>query len=921
NGLNRYDPRTKKFHHFVHDSSDPQSLTFNSVGPLAEDASGMVWVGTRRGLNVLNPETGDVQRFMHTPRDSATIPSNLIVTIFRDREDRIWIGTDNGVCTFDEQRRTFVRIPLENAPSRLVHGFGEDHTGRLWMTTSRGLYSLDEKTQEFQNVHRFFEGKDLGFLLPDGKGALWIGSFIGLVEFHPMTGKIRIHAHTGKDPSSPSSNALTTAYRDRSGVLWFGSFNGINRYAPQRIKFKTYRHDESDFGSISENNVRSFCEDHSGSLWIGTMNGLNRFRESTGIFGRYNQVEGGLSSNIVWALREERHGSTSTVWAGTNSHGINEITFSREGKPTFQYHLPGRSIGSLAVDSGGRVWAGDLNGELYSYQPSRRKFKVRETSAKNLVAIFQGRNQDIWTGSLGDGAGRIRFPTGDSKRYRHDPSDTASLSSNHVISFYEDRNGVLWIGTYAGLNKFNAADESFSRYTVIDGLPNDVIYGILGDDKGRLWLSTNKGISRFDPSLGTFRNFDVTDGLQDNEFNQGAAYRARNGTMYFGGISGFSTFHPDSIHDNPYPPPVVVTGFRIFNRPVARDAATKMIGGPIEYAKKISLSYRENVFSFVFAALEFTNPGKNRFAYIMEGFDESWIDAGNTREATYTNLDPGDYVFRVRASNCDGIWNEEGASILIAITPPFWGTWWFRGIVLIGFLSVGPVVYFRRVGILENEKKAQEELSRKLIASQEAERKRIAAELHDSVGQDLLIIKNKILLGLDSKSGRDQTKEFKEAADYVSKSLKDVREISRNLRPVQLDQIGLTAALESVIETVAESAHLTSSVHLDHSDNKLSKDAEIHLFRIVQESLNNIVKHSGASTVSVELECREDVLSVKIADNGTGMEPAEGRRAGGLGLSGMTERARILGGQIVIHSAPGKGTTIRVTVPLEVNNG
>jgi len=921
-GLDRYDPRTDTFRNFRHNPLDAQSLSFDAVGPLAEDASGMIWVGTRRGLNLLNPETGTVRRFNHVPRDSTTIPSNLISTIFRDRNDRIWIGTDRGACTYDEQRKEFVRYRTDMSEN-LVQGFEEDQNGNLWMTMSRGLFVLDRVANRFSRSHAFFDGKDLGFVLSDGNGTLWISSFIGLVEFRPLTGFITVHKHRPSDPFSPSSNAFTTAYKDRSGVLWFGSFSGINRYAPRKIKFKTYRHIKSDFGSLSESNVRSFCEDHTGTLWIGTMNGLNRFSERTGSFGRYRAVQGGLSSNIIWALQEENRGARSTVWAGTNSHGINEITFSREQRPGFRYHLEGRSIASLAVSATGGVWAGDLNGELYRYDPRTRKFGIIDTSNhQRLVALYEARNGDLWMGTLGNGAARLIRSTGVVQWFRHKSSDPASLSNDNAISFHEDANGDMWIGTYAGLNKFRESDSSFRRYTTIDGLPNDVIYGILGDSRGHLWLSTNKGLSRFDPIAETFRNFDVSDGLQDNEFNQGSAYRARNGTMYFGGINGFSTFHPDSIRDNPYIPDVVITDFRIFNRSIA-PGGTRIAGirDPIEYAKSIALLYSQNVFSFEYSALEYTNPEKNHYAYMMEEFDETWVEAGTKREVTYTNLDPGKYVFRVKASNSDGVWNNEGSSLAITIIPPFWMTLWFRGILVAAFLSIGPIIYVWRVRGLKIEKKAQQELSEKLIASQEGERKRIAAELHDSVGQDLLIIKNKILLGLDSKGLQEQAKEFKEAADYVSKSLKDVREISRNLRPVQLDQIGLTAALESVIETVAGSAHLTPSIRLEHADNRLSKEAEIHLFRIVQETLNNIVKHAGASAVSVNLECRDDVLAVRISDNGKGMEPAEGRRAGGLGLSGMTERARILGGQIVIQSAPGKGTTIHVSIPLEVDNG
>jgi ligand-binding sensor domain-containing protein/signal transduction histidine kinase len=919
-GVDIFDPRTKRFRNLGHDTKSSTSLIGNVIAALSEDAEGRVWVGTRSGLSIVDPEKLTARNFRSGDNG---LPGDVVGAFLNDRYNRMWVGTSGGAALYDKDREHFLVLPFDDRQNLQVQGLAEDGNGVVWVATTRGLYKFDSSRQELLSAHPFFKGKDLGFILPGEHGALWIGSQTGLIEYHPIRGTVRVHSHNSVDATSLSSNAIISALRDRSGVLWFGTFTGINRYAPVKTKFASFRHSPDDKGSLSNSNVRSFCEDQTGSIWIATLDGLNRFRKGGTSFNRYYQATSGLSSNQIWSVREQQSGTQNLVWAGTNAHGINEISFTPWGNPLFRHHLPGRSIASVAVDAGGVVWAGDLNGEIYRFDSFRKKFEIVPIeNSKRAVALYVDRNHDLWIGTLGNGAIHFRQSTGEVRRFRNNASVPTSLSNDHAISFCEDTAGTMWIGTYAGLNRIHPDGESFSRYTTRDGLPNDVIYGILCDDRGRLWLSTNRGISSFDPSTSDFRNFDVSDGLQENEFNQGAAYKAKDGTMYFGGINGFSVFHPDSIPENKHAPSVVITNFRIFNKPVQMDTASRRFTGPIEYAKSVTLSYNENVFSFEFAALEYTNPEKNRYAYMMEGFDEQWIDAGNKREATYTNLGPGTYTFRVRAANNDGMWNRDGVSVAVVITPPFWMTWWFRGIMVLTFLSVGPFIYFRRVNALKKERRQQQEVSEKLIASQEAERKRIAGELHDSVGQDLLIIKNKILLGLEAQDGStERTKEFKDAADYVSKSLMDVREISRNLRPIQLDQLGLTAALESVIETVAHSAHLTYSSHLENVNNKLSRDQEIHLFRIVQEGLNNIVKHSGASSFAIKLVSNKDDFELSIADNGRGMNTSLENKEAGFGLSGMRERARILGGTLEMRSEIHKGTTVILRFRLREGTG
>ena len=315
-------------------------------------------------------------------------------------------------------------------------------------------------------------------------------------------------------------------------------------------------------------------------------------------------------------------------------------------------------------------------------------------SHNSVLSIYEDPDEIgkvLWIGTNGGGLNRFDRDTETFIHYQGDPNKPNSLSHNSVFSIYEDKAGILWIGTFGGgLNKFDRDTETFIHFTEKDGLQNDVIYGILPDTGGNLWLSTNKGLSKFNPQTETFRNYDVNDGLQSNEFNVGAYCKSKSGEMFFGGINGFNRFHPDSVKDNPHIPPIILTAFKKFNKIVKFDKAIFEID-------EIELSYKDNFFSFEFAALDYTNPEKNQYAYKLEGFNEDWIFCGNTRNATYTNLDPGAYIFRVKGSNNDGIWNEAGVSVKIIITPPFWKTWSFITLSGVSFILIGLVVYRRRV--------------------------------------------------------------------------------------------------------------------------------------------------------------------------------------------------------------------------------
>lgn len=495
-------------------------------------------------------------------------------------------------------------------------------------------------------------------------------------------------------------------------------------------------------------------------------------------------------------------------------------------------------------------------------------------------------------------------------------------------------------------NRGNDAGATFVHYTEKNGLLNNFINGILEDEAGNLWLSTNKGLSQFNPDAGIFRNFDVSDGLQSNEFNRAAYYQCRHGEMFFGGINGLNMFFPTAIKDNSHLPPVVITDFKLFNKPVGlatnnKDAPLKEV---IAATDEIRLSHKDNVFSFEFAALEYTAPEKNQYAYQMEGFDGDWIRIGAKREAVYTNLAPGKYTFRVKASNNDGVWNETGTSLKVIITPPWWQTWWFRGVSILAVL--GLIVSGHRLRIayikarnraLEKEvaerKQAERELNKSreqlraltghLHDTMERERVSISHDIHDELGGVLTALKIDLTLlerGLEKNSASKDDdlslKEIRAMKQTIDATIGKMREFVRRLRPEVLDDLGLVAALEWQMQEFHKRIGVEYAFKSEATALEVEENCAIAVFRIFQEALTNIARHANASKVVVQISQNQDHALIKVIDNGIGIPAAKLAAPATFGLLGMRERALMFGGEVDIASALGEGTTVIIKVPL-----
>ncbi|HVG18267.1 MAG TPA: two-component regulator propeller domain-containing protein, partial [Blastocatellia bacterium] len=665
-----------------------------------------------------------------------------------------------------------------------------------------------------------------------------------------------------------SDNRFIPITGDGAGGLWLG--------IPDFVDGSLYHFQDGKFTPYHIKVVaRSLYRDPSGTLWIGTDKGLYRLQDGRLITDHPLNAE--LPDTIVQAIYEDREGN---LWVGT---GTDE----------------------------------KLDGALYRLRDGvTRKYQMSEGLVFNDVRyITEDRQGALWVGTT---RGMSRFKDGRFTNYTIEQG----LSNNFVREIHEDVDGTLWIGTYGGgLNRFK--DGRFVSITTKNGLFDNIVSRILEDDHDNFWMSGNRGIFRASrrelndfaegrlPAV-TSISYGVADGMKTNETNGGAqpaGWKTPDGKLWFPTIRGVVAIDPDNL--NRLPPPVYIEQVFIGQQPVDAE-------------QRIEVRPGQGDLEIHYTGLSFVAPEKVRFKYKLDGYDRDWVDARDRRVAYYTNISPGNYTFRVMAANNDGVWSTEDATIRITVIPPFWRTWWFVSLAVLSLIAVIAFAYRRRILKLKRANAAQQAFSRQLIRSQETERKRIAAELHDSLGQQLLVIKNRALLALHmSESHEESAGELNEISDATSLALDEVREIAYNLRPFQIDQLGLSKALESMLKKVSLASGIEFSAMIDQIDDLYSKEAEINIYRIVQESANNIVRHSEATSAEVEIKRDARGVTIRIHDDGKGYEhdpQASHQRGAGLGIAGISERARILGGKHQVRSAPGQGTTIIIKLGLQSND-
>jgi diguanylate cyclase (GGDEF)-like protein len=721
-GLDRWNPADDSFTHYRHVPSDGSSLVDDEIRALDEDQDGAIWIGTGGGLSRFSPESGLFKHFIHDENDSNSISENRIRAVLADRVGRIWIGTfEGGLNRKDPASDIFTRYNHnpedENSlSSDKIKTIREDAHGNIWIGTyDGGLNRLEPKSGRVTRFradpnHRNTIGHDrVRALFTDSTGTLWVGTDDGLSRLLDGANRFETYRHDPADPNSLSSDRILSIYQDRAGLLWVATQAGLTHRNTAMETFSHGKQDPDAESTLSSNIITGFSEGKHNTVWVGTYGGgLSGLNLETGDYThlKHDDKDGGsLGDDRVMSLYNDSRGN---LWVGTMASGLSiryagsKNFIHLRHNPEDPASLSADGVTAITEDGDGTIWIGTYRGGLNRLLEDGRSFShyrhdessPTSLSSDQVMSLHADPEGTIWVGTKDGGLNRLDPKTGLFSHYTNDPEDPSSLGSDTVWTIYEDSERTLWLGTQGGgLNRWSFADrsagnETFYRYTVENGLADDLIYGVLEDRSGNLWLSSNQGLSRFNIKTEVISNFDTTHGLQSPEFNFGAYFQNEAGVMFFGGNNGFNYFHPDDVRKNDHVPPVVLTGILKMNEKVILEQPTWDLD-------ELVVDYWDHMVSFDFAALDFSAPEKNRYAYRLEGFDADWIDLGTLRRATYTNLDPGEYTLHVRASNNDGLWNEAGITLPIRVLPPPWKTWWAYSLyatalllLLIGFVRI-----------------------------------------------------------------------------------------------------------------------------------------------------------------------------------------------------------------------------------------
>ncbi|MFO7659246.1 MAG: two-component regulator propeller domain-containing protein, partial [Bacteroidales bacterium] len=890
-GLNNYDRQNDRF---IQNPKWPQI----TVKAIAEDENNNLWIGTYAGLYYLDFKKDTVK--LYTPKeyilDKGYLSSVVINSIFIDSEKNVWIGTPMGLNLYEKKTDSFINYYHDdNDPNSLsadiIRPILEDREGRLWIGTSAGLdlfINAKDHPGKGKFIHFQNKGTDqksiskglVNNLLEDNEHNLWISiqngglDLLDLNEFKKGNTNFIHFKNNPQNINSLSNNGVLSLFQDKHNNIWIGtSGKGIDMISALAKPFFHIINNPKDNNSLNNSLVNVFSEDGD-YLWIGTEGGLNRYNKNDGTFKHFINdplLPTSIGANAVWALCKDK---TGNLWIGTWAGGLNLFDNKTETFSHFYYNpnnkkgISNNNIFSIIEDSKANLWIGTMGGGLNMYNPRDKIFTIYNQANSSIInnyctSIIETKNGDIYI-VMSNALHRFNATQKKFELFTHNINDSTSLSSSGVYSVFEDSKGNIWVGTDAGLNVLQKSNKGFMCYLTDHGLPSNSIKSILEDDHGNLWMGTNQGLSKFInavnlPEYPKFKNYTIEDGLQSSEFRLRSCFKGADGMMYFGGVNGFNMFHPDSIKDNPIIPEVVITDFLLFNQPVEIGSKDSPLKKNISVTNELILKFNQTVLTFKYVALNYISPKRNQYAYMMEGFEKDWNYMGNKREATYTNLNPGKYIFKVKASNNDGIWNEKGSSIKIIILPPWWQTWWFRISFILLIIALLSGIYYYRIISLNRQKIYLESLVKKRTSEIEDKNKQL-------LEQTYLLNETNTLLEERQQFIEEQSEELHTQAE-------ELNEKNHNLRTLNMtkDKFFSIIAhdLKNPFNAVLGFAELLSIKYEDLPDAKRKQYVDLisDSVKKIYKLLENLLQWARSQTGNIPYKPENFLLGEVINNN------------------------------------------------------
>ncbi|MGI9260415.1 MAG: two-component regulator propeller domain-containing protein [Woeseiaceae bacterium] len=983
-GVVRWNRATDSFDNFRHDPRDPHSLASNDIRTLLINDDGSIWVGTRdQGLDLLNPHTGHVRHFRHDAEDPRSLSNNKVYALHVDASEQLWVGTDRGVNRFDKDSATFVRF--QNDPTdegslsdNRVRAILEDRSNTLWIgTSSGGLNRFDPANNRFARFRHdpadaaTLSDDHVRVVFEDDGHRLWVGTADGLNLFDRATGTVNRYHDVAGDAQSQNDAYINSMYQDSSGLLWIGTRSaGVSRWNPRSWSLGHY-----DQPWLDDTDVTSFASNGNGELWIGTLGaGLARVNERTHALERYLHRPGdptSISDDKVMSLLLDRDG---ILWVGTMTGGLNRIAPGSDSVLTYRHEennpesIAADGVMSIYEDRDGQLWIGTYGGGVsvlnkdsgtfrhYSHDPG----DPTSLSDQRASAILQDHTGSIWVGTFGGGLNLLDSDTGTFRRFNNDPYDPDSLADNMIYSLHLDGADNIWIGTAGGgLDRIiGVASENdqirFQNFSQQDGLPSNVVYGVQSDSLNRIWLSTNYGLTRFDPASSRMKTFHRGHGLQGEEFNYAAHHGAADGKLYFGGGNGFNAYYPGKVEEGNFSPNIVLTSLQKMNR-----AAETTV--PYDRMTRVELDYQDHAVNFSFAALDFTEPSQNTYSYMLEGFDDEWIDLGTKRHVTYTNLDGGRYILKVKAITSDGVPATGGFSLPIAVAAAPWET---RG----AYLSYALVLLTVLILVWQMQRRKfqrEAEYSRRLekdveLRTSQLEERNLELQIASRAKSDFLarmsheirtpmngvLGMTQLLLGT---SLEDKQFRFAQTIKRSAESLLDIINDILDFSKIEAGRLKLDQVEFSVSDLVDETMELLSGAACDKGvelicsappgESIAATGDPQRLKQVLVNLLGNAIKFTQDGEVVLRYTQQEDSsgnlqMRFEVTDTGVGIQEenlslifksfsqedgSTSRRFGGtgLGLAICKQLVEMMGGEIGVESEQGRGSCFWFTVKLQ----